>query len=146
MPINYILLQFKKTFITNFHKSFLILIYIFFIQLNAQIAANQKGIGLLKELVQSYGLPVVQAYMAHIQLNAEQAVRQLLRRVAKENRELKNAKVLYAIDTMDDGTQIKLAVEIDEKTVGFKLLFWKKYIYIPKLQYSFIILFFKHQK
>jgi 5-oxoprolinase (ATP-hydrolysing) len=74
--------------------------------------------------------------MAHIQQNAELAVRQLLRRVAKENRELKNAKVLYAIDTMDDGTQIKLAVEIDEKTVGFKLL--EKKIYIPKLQYSFM--------
>jgi N-methylhydantoinase B/oxoprolinase/acetone carboxylase alpha subunit len=33
----------------------------------AQIAANQNGIGLLHELVDSYSLPVVQAYMEHIQ-------------------------------------------------------------------------------
>ena len=31
--------------------------------LNAQIAANQKGIGLSEELVGHYTLPVVQAYM-----------------------------------------------------------------------------------
>lgn len=44
--------------------------------LNAQIAANQKGIGLLLELVGEYTLPVVKAYMAHIQCNAEQVNRQ----------------------------------------------------------------------
>lgn len=65
--------------------------------LNAQIAANQKvsraksnllsskkifqGIALLQELIESYTLPVVQAYMGHIQANAEQAVRALLKEV-----------------------------------------------------------------
>uniref|UniRef100_A0A914HY80 5-oxoprolinase n=1 Tax=Globodera rostochiensis TaxID=31243 RepID=A0A914HY80_GLORO len=62
--------------------------------LNAQIAANQKGIGLLQELVREYSLPVVKAYMAHIQRNAVDA----------------------AQDWMDDGTELRLAVEIDEKT------------------------------
>lgn len=49
--------------------------------LNAQIAANQKGIQLLDDLIESYSLPVVQAYMGHIQENAEQAVRSLLCKV-----------------------------------------------------------------
>merc|ERR1719391_1078905 len=43
--------------------------------LRAQIAANHKGIQLVNELIDQYSLPVVQAYMAHIQANAEVAVR-----------------------------------------------------------------------
>ncbi|KAM4028675.1 5-oxoprolinase, partial [Anomaloglossus baeobatrachus] len=35
--------------------------------LRAQVAANQKGIQLVNELIDIYGLEVVQAYMAHIQ-------------------------------------------------------------------------------
>lgn len=45
------------------------------------MAANQKGILLLEELIHSYSLPVVQAYMTHIQSNAELAVRCLLKNV-----------------------------------------------------------------
>lgn len=36
--------------------------------LRAQVAANQKGIQLVTELIRFHGLPVVQAYMAHIQV------------------------------------------------------------------------------
>lgn len=36
--------------------------------LRAQVAANQKGIQLVTELIRLHGLPVVQAYMAHIQV------------------------------------------------------------------------------
>ena len=36
--------------------------------LKAQVAANQKGIRLIKGLIDEYGLDVVQAYMAHIQV------------------------------------------------------------------------------
>ena len=43
-----------------------------------QVAANTKGISLVKELIAEYSLGVVQAYMAFIQANAEQAVRQML--------------------------------------------------------------------
>lgn len=56
-----------------------------------------------------------QAYMAHIQCNAEQAVRQLLRKVARERH---GSQRLLAEDWMDDGTPIRLAVQIDQQTVG----------------------------
>lgn len=36
--------------------------------LRAQVAANQKGIQLVAELIGLYGLGVVQAYMGHIQV------------------------------------------------------------------------------
>lgn len=39
--------------------------------LRAQVAANQKGIQLVNELIGQYGLDVVQAYMAHIQVRGE---------------------------------------------------------------------------
>ncbi|MCS5553045.1 MAG: hydantoinase B/oxoprolinase family protein, partial [SAR324 cluster bacterium] len=49
--------------------------------LKAQVAANQRGIDLLLEMVEHFtmekttGLQIVQAYMHHIQSNAEEAVR-----------------------------------------------------------------------
>ena len=36
--------------------------------LKAQVAANNKGIGLVKELIEEYSLEVVQAYMKFIQV------------------------------------------------------------------------------
>ncbi|MCP6508574.1 hydantoinase B/oxoprolinase family protein, partial [Klebsiella pneumoniae] len=47
--------------------------------LRAQVAANQKGIQLVGELIGQYGLDVVQAYMGHILANADLAVRDMLR-------------------------------------------------------------------
>lgn len=41
------------------------------------------GIGLVDELIAQYGLEVVHAYMAHIQVNAANAVRDMLRGVAQ---------------------------------------------------------------
>ena len=41
------------------------------------------GITLVNELIDQYGLPVVHAYMAYIQENAANAVRDMLRDVAK---------------------------------------------------------------
>lgn len=55
--------------------------------LKAQVAANTKGIQLVLELIDSYGLKVVQAYMAFIQENAEVAVRDMLREIARKTRE-----------------------------------------------------------
>ena len=46
--------------------------------LKAQVAANAKGISLVKGLIAEYSLPVVQSYMHHIQSNAEAAVRSML--------------------------------------------------------------------
>ena len=52
--------------------------------LRAQIAANQKGIQLVSELIDGYGLDVVQAYMKHIQENAEVAVRDMLKEIGNK--------------------------------------------------------------
>lgn len=78
--------------------------------LRAQIAANRKGAQLIGKLIEEYSLETVQEYMIHIRDNAEQAVRGLLRRVAKEA-----GKELKCTDYLDDGTPISLEVTIDEK-------------------------------
>ncbi|KAJ3217826.1 hypothetical protein HDU67_007243 [Dinochytrium kinnereticum] len=75
--------------------------------LKAQVAANQRGIVLVHDLIKEYGLEVVQAYMAFIRRNAETAVRNLLISYYKSNRQ-----ELRAIDHMDDGTSIELYVNI----------------------------------
>lgn len=41
--------------------------------LKAQVAANNKGIGLVEALIQEFTLPVVQAYMRFIQVTAGNA-------------------------------------------------------------------------
>ncbi|KAG6865451.1 hypothetical protein C0991_002374 [Blastosporella zonata] len=78
--------------------------------LKAQIAANHKGIQLIHAIVEDYGLATVQEYMYHIRSNAEMSVRNLLRDVAKRA----GSNVLGAIDYLDDGSPIRLRVEINE--------------------------------
>ena len=51
--------------------------------LQAQIAANEKGAQELLNMVASYSLPVVQAYMGHVQDNAEACVRAVLAEVIR---------------------------------------------------------------
>ena len=46
--------------------------------LRAQIAANEKGVQALREMVEHFGLEVVRAYMGHVQDNAEASVRRVL--------------------------------------------------------------------
>nr|XP_027195835.1 5-oxoprolinase-like [Dermatophagoides pteronyssinus] len=77
--------------------------------LKAQIAANNKGLKLVNELIDQYGLEVVLAYMNHIQQNAELEVRDLMRKIAKE----KCSNILMANDMMDDGSIIELKIMID---------------------------------
>ncbi|KAF9167361.1 hypothetical protein DFQ26_004840 [Actinomortierella ambigua] len=77
--------------------------------LKAQVAANQKGINLVKALIGEYGLDVVQAYMMHIRKNAEMAVRALLKRALKKS----GGRDLEAVDFMDDGSRIQLRISID---------------------------------
>ncbi|XP_025416669.1 5-oxoprolinase isoform X2 [Sipha flava] len=81
--------------------------------LKAQIAANQKGIYLVTELINSYGLDVVQAYMNHIQNNAELAVRDMLKDIGNTNLLACGLKTLQSIDYLDDGSIIKLSVQIN---------------------------------
>lgn len=80
--------------------------------LKAQIAANNKGIALLRALIDAFSLEVVQFYMYGIQTNAEEAVRELLKSVAKKY----PGQALEAVDQIDDGTPIQLRIEIEPET------------------------------
>ena len=96
--------------------------------LRAQVAANQKGIGLVNELVQEYSLPVVQAYMLHVQDNAEIAVRELLRKVAlsvaaedsSKKRKLGDggtSKTVERCDDDEDGKHGNRTTQVSDGTV-----------------------------
>jgi 5-oxoprolinase (ATP-hydrolysing) len=81
--------------------------------LKAQIAANEKGVQELRKMVAQYSLPVVQAYMQHVQDNAEESVRRVIDR-------LHDSEFSYE---MDQGTVIKVKITVDkarrEATVDF---------------------------
>lgn len=87
--------------------------------LQAQVAANQRGISLIKELIEQYGLDVVQAYMTYVQLNAEEAVREMLKtvgaRVSSQSTDVEHSKsvTIEEEDYMDDGSVIHLKLTID---------------------------------
>ncbi|CAN9506173.1 unnamed protein product [Ophioblennius macclurei] len=83
--------------------------------LRAQVAANQRGSQLVGELIDSYGLAVVQAYMGYIQSNAELAVRDMLRDFARRRRQQTGSLEVESEDFMDDGTAIRLRVQINEE-------------------------------
>lgn len=80
--------------------------------IRAQIAANHRGSQLIQSLINDYGMAVVQFYMSNIQDTSEAAIRNLLKDVAKRH----SGKPLEAVDYMDDGSPIRLRVEIDEST------------------------------
>ena len=88
--------------------------------LKAQVAANQRGVDLLLELVEHFtletapGLPVVQAYMHHIQTNAEEAVRNMLKELSKREG-LAEVDTVEANDFLDDGSEIVLRLTIDRR-------------------------------
>jgi 5-oxoprolinase (ATP-hydrolysing) len=71
--------------------------------LKAQIAANEKGREELLRMVDQFGLEVVQAYMRHVQDNAEEAVRRVITR-------LKNGRFEYKLD---NGAVIRVAITVD---------------------------------
>ncbi|XP_042218072.1 5-oxoprolinase-like [Homarus americanus] len=83
--------------------------------LRAQVAANHRGILLVNELIDYYSLDVVQAYMGHIQSNAEVAVKELLKEVGCRIFKKTGVAALHAIDYMDDGSPIELTVNINIK-------------------------------
>ncbi|MBD2037628.1 hydantoinase B/oxoprolinase family protein [Leptolyngbya sp. FACHB-321] len=74
--------------------------------LQAQIAANERGVQELHKMVQHYGLETVQAYMRHVQDNAEESVRRVID-------VLTDGSFTYV---MDDGSQIAVTVMIDRPT------------------------------
>jgi 5-oxoprolinase (ATP-hydrolysing) len=73
--------------------------------LQAQIAANEKGAGELLNMVSSYTLPVVQAYMQYVQDNAEACVRAVLARIS-------DGAFDYA---MDNGAKIAVSIRVDRE-------------------------------
>jgi 5-oxoprolinase (ATP-hydrolysing) len=80
--------------------------------LKAQVAANQKGIELVLEMVDHYGLDVVQAYMGHVQDAAESAVRSRLRELSLA-KGMREKDTVTAVDYLDDGSPIMLILTID---------------------------------
>jgi 5-oxoprolinase (ATP-hydrolysing) len=71
--------------------------------LKAQIAANEKGVQELRRMVDQFGLEVVQAYMRHVQDNAEESVRRVITR-------LKDGQFTLPLD---NGAQIQVAVRVN---------------------------------
>ena len=73
--------------------------------LKAQIAANEKGVTELRKMVAQFTLPVVKAYMGHVQDNAAESVRRVIDR-------LHDSEFSYE---MDQGTVIKVKITVDKK-------------------------------
>jgi 5-oxoprolinase (ATP-hydrolysing) len=71
--------------------------------LKAQIAANEKGVQELRKMVEQFGLEVVQAYMRHVQDNAEESVRRVITK-------LKDGAFTLPLD---NGARISVAIRVD---------------------------------
>jgi 5-oxoprolinase (ATP-hydrolysing) len=71
--------------------------------LRAQVAANEKGVQELGRMVEHFGLDVVQAYMRHVQDNAEESVRRVLGVLKDGSFEL----------PLDNGAVIKVGITIE---------------------------------
>ena len=74
--------------------------------LRAQIAANQKGVDEVGKMIDHFGIDVVQAYMRHVQDNAEEAVRLVIDR-------LDDGDYRYR---MDSGASIVVRITVNRAT------------------------------
>ena len=81
--------------------------------LKAQIAANERGVAELGRMVDHFGLDVVQAYMEHVQDNAEESVRRVIAALHDSS---------FQVAT-DQGAVIRVKITVDkyrrEATVDF---------------------------
>ncbi|GLY69936.1 hydantoinase B/oxoprolinase family protein [Amycolatopsis taiwanensis] len=73
--------------------------------LRAQVAANAKGVEEVGKMIDHFGLDVVQAYMRHVQDNAEQAVRRVIDTLTDGD---------YRYET-DSGATISVKVTVDRQ-------------------------------
>jgi len=73
--------------------------------MKAQIAANEKGVQELRKMVAYFTLPVVHAYMQHVQDNAAESVRRVIDR-------LHDSAFSYE---MDQGCVISVRITVDKK-------------------------------
>jgi len=71
--------------------------------LRAQIAANEKGVEEVRRMIDHFGLDVVQAYMRHVQDNAEEAVRRVIDALG-------DGDCAYE---MDSGALIRVRITVD---------------------------------
>ncbi len=71
--------------------------------LQAQLAANEKGAAELIRMVDMFGSETVAAYMGHVQDNAEESVRRVLATLSDG---------AFAVE-MDDGAVIRVAIRVD---------------------------------
>ena len=74
--------------------------------LTAQIAANEKGVIELRKMVRRYGLATVAAYMRHVQDNAAETVRKVIRILQDSH---------FSLVT-DQGSRIEVAITIDRES------------------------------
>ena len=74
--------------------------------LKAQIAANETGVRELRGMLEHFGIDVVDAYMRHVQDNAEEAVRRVIDK-------LRDGDFEYP---MDFGSVIRVSIVVDKAT------------------------------
>ncbi|HEY7809262.1 MAG TPA: hydantoinase B/oxoprolinase family protein [Allosphingosinicella sp.] len=74
--------------------------------LKAQVAACARGAAELRRVAGDYGRGVVDAYMRHVQANAEEAVRRLIER-------LSDGEFAYP---MDNGAEVRVRVTVDRQS------------------------------
>ncbi|WP_321397681.1 hydantoinase B/oxoprolinase family protein [Emcibacter sp.] len=73
--------------------------------MKGQIAANEKGAKELDRMIAEFTLPVVRAYMGHVQDNAEEAVRRALGKLSDGSYDY----------PLDNGAEIRVKVNIDRE-------------------------------
>ena len=73
--------------------------------LQAQVAANARGVAELQQLVEEFQLATVQDYMGHVQANAEESVRQVIC-------SLNSGQFSYELD---NGALIQVRVSVDHQ-------------------------------
>lgn len=81
--------------------------------LQAQIAANERGVQALLATIDRYGAETVISYMVHVRANAEESVRKAIS-------VLNPGSFTYL---MDDGCQIQVKIDIDRPTRSAKIDF-----------------------
>ncbi|AKB78796.1 N-methylhydantoinase A/acetone carboxylase, beta subunit [Methanosarcina horonobensis HB-1 = JCM 15518] len=81
--------------------------------IRAQVAANEKGLQELHRMVEEFSLEIVEAYMGHVQDNAEEAVRRVIDR-------LEDGEFTYPLD---DENAIKVKVTIDRENRSARIDF-----------------------
>jgi 5-oxoprolinase (ATP-hydrolysing) len=71
--------------------------------IKAQVAANEKGVQELRQVISQRSWPVVQTYMQHVMDNAEESVRRVIDRIG-------DGSFSYV---MDDGTPLEVRISVN---------------------------------